>query len=716
MPPAPVVHLVAKTHLDLGFTALGAEVAQRYVDDFFPRALAVAAELRDRGGAERLVWTTGSWVLHHALHEGSAAQRNAVAAGVRTGALAWHALPLTTHTEVMDADLVRAGLAISQELDARFGRSTTAAKMTDVPGHTRGLVPLLAEAGVRLLHLGVNPAWPVPDVPPVFRWRAPDGTEVVVAYQAGGYGGEVAVAGCGDVLAFLHTGDNLGPPTVDEVLDAHASLAARHEGAEVRGSTLDAFDAALVASGAAARLPVVTAEIGDPWVFGTAADPVKLAAYRALLRARRALACDAEGRRVPGTRGPGASGPVARRVAARRVEVDRQLMLVAEHTWGLDQKEALPDVRRWDRAGLAELRATPEGERFERSWQEQRDHVDAAAAVLADARATLGVPEPAGAPRRVADHLGAVPRWPVDAEGTPLGGFAALQAGRVVGGAGWELGLDPATGALAHLVHGGSGRTLADPAHLVGRLGYQSFSEADYERFHRGLTPTATDEWWSRLDNTKPGIDAAGARSAWWDPTVVGAWHAQQRAGTWHTVLVRLAFPGAPADVLGAPTEVWARWAWHEGSDELDLDVWWPDKPASRLPEATWCSFTPMVAEPDRWTLDKLGQDVSPLDVVRHGGRGLHGVGEGMAYAGPDGSLRIRTVDAGLVAPGRPALLEADPPLPDLAGGLHVLLHDNCWGTNFPMWSEGPARFRFTLAVGPAPSPNGAREVSRPRS
>ena len=102
---------------------------------------------------------------------------------------------------------------------------------------------------------------------------------------------------------------------------------------------------------------------------------------------------------------------------------------------------------------------------------------------------------------------------------------------------------------------------------------------------------------------------------------------------------------------------------------------------------------------------DVLGQPVSPLDVVRRGGRALHAVGEGMAYDGPDGRLEIATPDAPLVAPGEPRLLDADPPVPDLAGGLHVLLHDNCWGTNFPMWWEGPARFAFTIrSAGPRPS------------
>jgi hypothetical protein len=101
--------------------------------------------------------------------------------------------------------------------------------------------------------------------------------------------------------------------------------------------------------------------------------------------------------------------------------------------------------------------------------------------------------------------------------------------------------------------------------------------------------------------------------------------------------------------------------------------------------------------------MEKLGQAVSPTDVVRRGGRSLHAVGaDGMRYEGRDGRLHLRSPDAPLVAPGRPNLLDADPPLPEMAGGWHVLLHDNCWGTNFPMWNEGGAAFRFTLEFGDA--------------
>ncbi len=660
------VHLVAKTHLDLGFTSLAADVVEHYVHDFFPTAIAVAEALIRRGGPERLVWTTGSWILDHALSAGSDQQRGQVVAAVEAGHLAWHGLSLTAHTELMDVSLFRSGLAISAGLDRRFGRVTTAAKMTDVPGHTRSMVPLLAEAGVTFLHLGVNPAWPVPDVPPVFRWRASDGTEVVVAYQSGGYGGEVVVPGCPDALAFLHTGDNLGPPSAVEVLAAHQALAERYPDAVVQASTLDGFARALAASGASARLPVITSEIGDPWIFGTGTDPLKLAAYRTVLRRRRRIGDDDP---------------------TRLEAVDRQLLLVTEHTWGLDQKTWLADTEQWDRGGLAAVRGTREGHVFEASWAEQRAYVDQAADYL-------------GAGGHLHELAAEVPRWPIGTDGIPLGGFQELESGALIEGGGWQLAVDPTTGALVQLVHEESGRVVADAGHPLGLLGYQSFNEADYERFYAGLSPSVEDEGWARSDNTKPGIDAAGAVSGWWSPEVTGSWHGEQAGGSWHTLLVRLCFPGVASERLGAPAEAWVRWAWHLGCASVDLDVWWEDKPASRLPEALWCSFVPRAAEPAGWTIDKLGRPVSPLDVVRRGGRSLHAVGEGMSYAGADGALRIRTIDAALVAPGRPNLLDADPPVPDLAGGFHVLLQNNCWGTNFPMWSEGPARFRFALDVG----------------
>ena len=83
----------------------------------------------------------------------------------------------------------------------------------------------------------------------------------------------------------------------------------------------------------------------------------------------------------------------------------------------------------------------------------------------------------------------------------------------------WDLRVDAVTGAVTHLVDRVSGRSLADAEHPVGLLAHQSFSEADYARWWDGYVQSPPEEeWWAREDNPKPGIDAAGATSAWWEP------------------------------------------------------------------------------------------------------------------------------------------------------------------------------------------------------
>lgn len=747
-PTPATVHLVAKTHLDVGFTALAAAVVDTYVESYIPGALRLAAELRDRGGPERYVWTTGSWLIHTFLERADAVGRAQAEAAIEAGDLAWHALPFTTHTELCDVALVEAGLEIASRMDHRFGRRTIAAKLTDVPGHTRGLVPLLASAGVELLHIGVNPVATVPDVPSCFRWRSPDGSEVVVAYQAGGYGDLTEVPGCPDRLAFAHTGDNLGPPTVDEVVAAFATMRDRVPGTEVRASTLDSFAEAL--RPVRGSLPLVTAEIGDTWIHGLGSDPQKVAAYRELLRARRSWL---------------EAGMVAPDDSRLR-GFHEHLLLVAEHTWGLDEKTHLPDRERWSRQDLPGLRSEERTQRYEASWAEQRAYVDAAVEAI----------DSEGLRRAARSTLSAL-RSPIPAfePGDAVAPDAVVSLGC------WDLAVDPTTGAVIHLVDRVTGRVLANPDHPVGVLAHQAFSEADYERFWAGYVQSAPDdEWWAVEDNTKPGIDAAGARSAWWEPEAAAAhvgerWSARSGLGStgprgpgrvsradeapvavegagklptaasppageglgagdgavgggsggpsgavvdpgrWATgdpllveaLVVELRMPDDAAECSGAPAVAILTLtdaSPPEGPSILGIELRWEDKPANRLPEATWLGIRPLVADPASMILDKLGQDVSPLDVVPGGGQHLHAVGEGVRWPGPNGTVALRTLDAPLIAPGRPRLLDPGAEPPELDRGVWVCLHDNVWGTNFPMWSEGRARFRFELSWTPEPA------------
>ena len=56
-----------KTHLDIGFTDFASNVITKYMDDYIPKAIDVAAAFRKEGGKECFQWTTGSWLIHEYL-------------------------------------------------------------------------------------------------------------------------------------------------------------------------------------------------------------------------------------------------------------------------------------------------------------------------------------------------------------------------------------------------------------------------------------------------------------------------------------------------------------------------------------------------------------------------------------------------------------------------------------------------------------------------
>ncbi|MDF2798589.1 MAG: hypothetical protein K0R85_1333, partial [Devosia sp.] len=314
----PHIHLIFKTHLDIGFTDHAARVRQQYHDQFIPQAIWTGEHFfAEDPDHPAFIWTTGAWLIWDHLNSQDAERVRRLEQAIGRGLITWHALPFTTHTELMSPALFEAGLSYSGELDQRFGRTTTAAKMTDVPGHTLGMVPLLAKAGVRFLHLGVNTASPVPDIPPIFRWRAPDGSEIVVMYQ-GSYGATDFPAGDNIGLSFAHTADNIGPQSVPQTVEALRHLRRANPGATIAASTLDQFGELMWAR--REQFPIITDEIGDSWIYGTASDPQKLARFRALQRLHDTW--------------------TSKSTPERRA-FGRGLTMVAEHTWGVDIKTYL---------------------------------------------------------------------------------------------------------------------------------------------------------------------------------------------------------------------------------------------------------------------------------------------------------------------------------------------------------------------------------------
>jgi hypothetical protein len=657
------VHVIFKTHLDVGFTDFAAEVVGKYFSLYIPQAIQLSRQLREERPEERFRWTIGSWLIYEYMERATPDERKLLEDAIYAGDIVWHGLPFTTHTELMDTTLFRFGLSLAQSLDQRFGGQTIAAKMTDVPGHTRAMIPLLAESGIQLLHIGVNPAATVPDVPPIFRWRD-DATQtsVIVMYQQV-YGAVTTLPGTTEAVALMFTGDNLGPPSMNDVLKIYADLRQQFPGAELVASTLD--DVAKTILNSSADLPTMTQEIGDTWIQGVGTDPLKVSKYRELLRLRNQWI---------------KNGQID---AARLTNLHRALIMIPEHTWGMDLKTHLKDYVNYDTEAFARMRSAPNFQKFEASWREQRGYID-------DALKTLE-----GSPLydEAIQHLSAIqPRRP-DVSRYQRVETAQFETDR------WLMDIDAQTGAIIGLQDKTSERKWADRDHAIGLVRYETFSTADYDRYWNQYIRDREDgdiRIWAHPDNVKPGMQVADHQS--WHPTVQTIYSRLENNAV--SILIEATWADESRRI-GAPETLLIEYTLGS-TDDIGLTVYWFNKPACRLPEAFWLTICPIVDHPDNWYIEKLGGRISPLDVVSHGGRTLHATTSGFGYLDDQYQMTVSMMDAVLVAPGQPSLLDFHNRLPDLQHGIHINLLNNVWGTNFPMWYEDDALFRFSIKIAPA--------------
>jgi len=653
------VLVMFKCHFDAGFIDTQANVVQKYFNEYFPRAIEIA-RAQNAGGKRRYVWTTGSWLLYEYLDQALPAARKTMEQAIARGDIAWHALPFSWWTEILNRSMIEGALGLSQALDRRFGVVTSGAKMSDVPGHTRGLIPPLAQHGVDFLDIGKNPATPFPDVPPIFLWKDPSGASLPVAYHVD-YGGSVRVPGSGLVVAACVRGDNSGPHTEKEIDAVHADFAARFPNAEIIACNLTEIGKEIRPY--RDKLPVVTQEIGDTWIYGPPSDPLKLARFREVTRLRDAWIAKGELKRGDGT----------------DLALLRHALLDAEHTGGADTKHWL-DYDHYTPADLAKMLDQPKYKVVQQSWVEKRQD-------LLDAVATLPEPLRKEADKRLAGLRPVVPNT------------AGLEERLVAGAVETEhfvIALDPRTGAIRQLQNKQTGRDWASFRHPLALFSYQTLSKADYDRFFDDYLKSHED--WVPKDFGKPNIERFGAQSRTWLAKFSAC--RAGRIANGHRIVVRLKIDDAEAQESGRvawPRDIYLELILPDAEPVVEIAFSWFGKVSNRMPEALWLSFQPAASDPSGWLLEKSGAPVSPFDVVSGGNRVMHAVLGGVRYNGPEGAFAIETLDAPVVSLGEKMPVRFSRDQPDLALGLHFNLFNNGWGTNYIQWFGEDMRFRFRL-------------------
>lgn len=655
------VLVVFKCHLDVGFVDTQANVLQRYFKQFFPRAITICEQSK-LPGKPRYRWTTGSWLLYEYLEQASVEERKRMEQAIAADHICWHALPFSWQTELMDRSQIAASLELSRSLDRRFGRKTTGAKMTDVPGHTRGLVGPLAQGGVTFLDIGVNGASRPAELPSIFRWKNQHGDLLTVMYHHN-YGAVTQVPGTDLAISIVVRGDNSGPHDEDEIAATYADLTRQFPNAEIIASSLS--DVANAIQQYESTLPIITEEMGDTWIYGAPSDPLKVARYREISRLRQRWI---------------ASGHF-REGDATDLALLRSFLLEAEHTWGMDTKTWL-DFDHYKPADLAQMLSTRNYKAVQASWQEKRQNLLTAIATLP--RNLLAEAESAIAALHPYDQT--LPRETRDTKELTLDTPHFL------------VQLDPETGAITRLHVKDSRREWASADHPIALLSYQTLSPKDYSDFFAQYIIREAD--WVVKDFGKPGIERFGAVSQVWYPSVRNSEKSSIPEGERLLVESAIVDPAAIQAGYAAPPSrfLMELFAPHH-ENKLHINVSWFDKRATRMPESLWLTFKPRVTSPQNWRFDKCGEIFSPFEVAAAGGRRMHAVSTGFSYAEGADTFNVETLDAPVIALGERSPLNFSRGQPNLDSGVHCNLFNNAWGTNYIQWFGEPMRFRFVLSA-----------------
>lgn len=688
------VVIVFKTHYDLGYTDLASKVIDQYRSVMMDKALAVCDANRTLPPDERFVWTVPGWPMAEMLKGGAGSERpGRVMQALRDGYFAVHALPFTTHTESLELeDLVR-GMHFSSEIARTCGQELPRdAKMTDVPSHSWVLPTLLRHAGVELMHIGCNAASACPEVPPLFWWEGPDGSRVLTRYDKE-YGSSLVPPKDWPYpvwLALLHTGDNHGPPSPEDIEKLLDQARRELPGVKVHvGHLADFADALLITK---PEIPVIRGDMPDTWIHGIMSMPFETAKVRNLRPAIVALEqadilCSLAG--------------VPREDNAQRIaEAYEHSLLFGEHTWGMDAKQF---PRAYGTDWQTRL-AAGEHKKLTDSWIEKGQHalaldtigqtVTSRTAALADAFGGWVVYNP-------------LP-WPREFAGTtvPGGGFRVLdtapnakagddleidEAAGTIQNRFFRIVVEPESGGLRSWLDKRTGRELLaqQDGPAMGNYLYERFSQADFERYVSAYARNKAT--WVFGDFGKPGLAADKAHEDFHLSNATVRF--ERMLGLIRAIVSGRCGPDASQKVtLGITLR--------SETPSVDMSCSIDAQPDS-WPSAAWLSLAFALEQP-RFLLGRLGGLVDPSsDVIKGANHDVYCLNTGLVVVGKDGTaVGICPIDSPVVSLERPGLLHYTPDFQPTQAKVFVNLHNNVWGTNFAQWCEPfPSEWRVRLWV-----------------
>ncbi len=184
-----VIHLLHHTHLDIGFTHTQDQVEQLQIQ-YLDEVQELIRDTDDYPRESQFIWLPeGLWAVESYLKQADEEKRTDFINAVKAGRIGLDALYGNALTGLYSEEELFALLDYAVRLRSEYDLPIDSAMISDVPGYTWGLVPVLAQSGIKYLSIGPNPGhrigWTrVWDDQP-FYWVSPSGDSRVLCWFSG---------------------------------------------------------------------------------------------------------------------------------------------------------------------------------------------------------------------------------------------------------------------------------------------------------------------------------------------------------------------------------------------------------------------------------------------------------------------------------------------------------------------------------------------------
>jgi hypothetical protein len=184
------IYILHHSHVDIGYTHVQTEVERKHWE-YFEQVIDLARKTADYPAGSAFKWNVEVlWAVDSFLKQASPAERQEFFDAVKKGWIGLDALYGNELTALCRPEELVRLVDYARILARQYGVKIDSAMITDVPGYTWGIVPVLAQSGVKYFSVGPNRGHRIGytlstwgDKP--FYWESPSGRQSILCWVAG---------------------------------------------------------------------------------------------------------------------------------------------------------------------------------------------------------------------------------------------------------------------------------------------------------------------------------------------------------------------------------------------------------------------------------------------------------------------------------------------------------------------------------------------------